>query len=107
MTLQKIQIEPAPKLRTNRPDVPEALEAIVQKALEKDLTRRCETMSALAESLRAVLAKTTMTHSTIAQTVSRELTAFGKIFRTILTRSAASVCSAKATACSCRRERRA
>jgi serine/threonine-protein kinase len=87
VTLQKIQIEPAPKLRMNRPEIPEALENIVQKALEKDLTRRWGTMSALAEGLRAVLSKMTTTNSTIAQTVSRELTAFGRVFRTILTRS--------------------
>ena len=88
VTLQKIQIEPAPKLRRNRPEIPETLDAIVHKALEKDRTRRIESMAAIAEDLRAVLTKVTTMDSTIAQTVSRELTAFGKVFRSILTRSA-------------------
>ena len=87
VTLQKLQLEPAPKLKLKRPEVPEVLEAIVQKALEKDLARRCQTMSVVAEDLRSVLTRMTMTNSTIAQTVSRELTAFGKVFRTILSRS--------------------
>jgi eukaryotic-like serine/threonine-protein kinase len=88
VTLQKIQVEPAPKLRLSRPEVPEVLEAIVQKSLEKDLARRCQAMSGVAEDLRSVLTTLTMTNSSIAQTVSRELTAFGKVFRTILARSA-------------------
>ena len=34
-TLQKIQVEPAPKLRLSRPEVPEAIERTIEKALEK------------------------------------------------------------------------
>jgi serine/threonine protein kinase len=88
VTLQKIQHEPAPKLRINRPEIPEALESIVQKALEKQIALRYETMSALAENLRSVMTKLTTTNSSIAHAVSRELTEFAKVVRTILMRSA-------------------
>jgi serine/threonine-protein kinase len=87
VTLQKIQNEPAPRLRKKRPEASEALEVIVHKTLEKERSKRYQSMTAVAENLRAVLSKMTTTNSTIAEAVTRELEAFGKVVRTILTRS--------------------
>ena len=88
VTLQKIQVEPAPKLSLRRPDIPAALEAIVQKALEKECSRRFDTMASVGEQLRTILAKTTMTDFSIASTFSRELAAFVSVLRSVLSRSA-------------------
>jgi serine/threonine-protein kinase len=86
VTLQKIQNEPAPKLRKKRPEAPEVLEAIVHKTLEKDRSKRYQSMTAISENLRAVLSKLSKTNSTIAEAVTRELTAFGKVVRFALKR---------------------
>jgi serine/threonine-protein kinase len=43
--------EPVPSLRERRPDVPEALEAVVLHALEKDRERRIASVSAFAREL--------------------------------------------------------
>jgi tetratricopeptide (TPR) repeat protein/predicted Ser/Thr protein kinase len=50
-------LEPAP-LRTIRPDLPEAIERIVSKALRKDAAERFQTMEEFAAALRAYAAKT-------------------------------------------------
>ncbi len=48
----KIREEPLPPIRTVRPDVPEALEKILQKCLERDRTSRFSSAVELAEALR-------------------------------------------------------
>ena len=47
----KIGAEPAPALRGHRPDVPAELEAVVLRCLEKDPTKRPQTVAELARSL--------------------------------------------------------
>lgn len=46
-------IEPAPRVRTLRPEVPESLAAAVAQALEKDPARRFPSAAAFAAALRA------------------------------------------------------
>jgi len=55
-TLQKIRVEPTPKVTAIRPAVPEKLEGIVEQALQKGRAHRFQNMKEIAESLRAVLA---------------------------------------------------
>lgn len=78
-TLQKIQIEPAPKVRHSRPDVPEAVEEIVQKALEKDRARRFQTTGDMTEGLRAALAEMTTADLGLVHSLSRKLTALTRM----------------------------
>ncbi|WP_447977746.1 serine/threonine-protein kinase [Candidatus Nitrospira bockiana] len=53
--LFKIAHEPPPRLRAKRPDLPTALEAIIDRALEKELERRYRYARDLAHALRESL----------------------------------------------------
>src|SRR5256885_1798710 len=46
-----ILTDPTPSLRTKRPDVPEALDAIVMRCLEKDPNRRFQSIGELAKAI--------------------------------------------------------
>lgn len=54
-TLSAIVREPAPSLREERPDLPEALDRIIQRALAKDPASRFQDAGELRASLRQVL----------------------------------------------------
>jgi serine/threonine protein kinase len=49
--------EPAPLLRTQRPDVPEALEQICARALERDPAARFPSAASMAEALRGAVSE--------------------------------------------------
>ncbi|MBS2016150.1 MAG: serine/threonine protein kinase [Deltaproteobacteria bacterium] len=51
--IARIMAEPPPPVRQKRPDVPEALEAIIARCLERDPAKRFESVDALAGALRA------------------------------------------------------
>jgi tetratricopeptide (TPR) repeat protein/tRNA A-37 threonylcarbamoyl transferase component Bud32 len=57
-TFHAIKHEPLPSLRAVRPDVPEALERIVMKALEKDASRRFQSAREPARDLRLLQGRT-------------------------------------------------
>ncbi len=57
-TFHAIKHEPLPSLRMRRPDVPEALELIVMKALEKDAARRFQSAREPARDLRLLQGRT-------------------------------------------------
>jgi serine/threonine-protein kinase len=50
--MQKISSEPHPPLRTVRPDLPEALSAVIDRALEKDPDARYRSGAEMAQALR-------------------------------------------------------
>ena len=60
---------PPPRLRDARPDVPEALEGAVLRALEKTPDARYRDADAMADALRAVLAEKHETDETVPSTV--------------------------------------
>ncbi len=53
-TLNRVLYEPIPTPRQANPDVPEALEAVVMKALDRDPAKRWETASDFADALEKV-----------------------------------------------------
>src|SRR5262245_60474785 len=57
-TFYAIKNEPLPSLRAARPDVPEALERIVMKALEKDPEKRFQSAREPARELKLLLGRT-------------------------------------------------
>jgi serine/threonine protein kinase/tetratricopeptide (TPR) repeat protein len=57
-TFHAIKNEPLPSLRAARPDVPEALERLVMKALEKDPEKRFQSAREPARELKLLLGRT-------------------------------------------------
>src|SRR6185503_16385665 len=57
-TFHAIKHEPLPSLRAARPEVPEALERIVMKALEKDPEKRFQTAREPARDLKLLAGRT-------------------------------------------------
>ena len=53
--LRAITHDPAPSLRDIRPEIPEALEGVVSRALTKDVTRRYQTAAELSRDLGVTL----------------------------------------------------
>ena len=51
--IARIMAEPPPSIRTKRPDVPHALEALIVRCLERDPSKRFDTVDDLAIGLRA------------------------------------------------------
>jgi tRNA A-37 threonylcarbamoyl transferase component Bud32 len=50
-TLSRIVAEPAPSVRTRRPDIPEGLAAVIAQCLERDIDRRIQNVAELAVKL--------------------------------------------------------
>jgi serine/threonine protein kinase len=67
MTLMMMHMnDPVPNVRTLNPDVPEALVAIINKALEKDPDQRFQTCAQMAAALRNALTQLSATGATPA-----------------------------------------
>lgn len=63
--------EEAPRVRTRRPEVPEALDEIVAQALAKDPNERTPSADALAEALLELAAGARLRHAHFAETLRR------------------------------------
>src|SRR5690606_8762793 len=63
--------EEAPRVRSRRPDVPEALDAIVAATLAKDRSARTPSADALAEALLELAATARLRHAHFAEALRR------------------------------------
>ena len=51
----KIANEPHPPIRTLRPDLPEGIDAVIDRALAKDVTQRFQTGAEMAQAIRSLI----------------------------------------------------